>query len=235
MIALAQEFQLGWFRAARLFVKLQKLASAHRFGRHLESLERAGEAVKVLENIRAPLNRLAKFSQSLLADNAKPREQMIETHLEYAAHFWADNLRHESEQSGRSEHWEEAEVHGFSYTRAYAERGSRISCRGDGEYRTQVVPANYNSLPVLRTWLRNNVLFSSLVAEVIAKKRGAKPDEMPRVKEQTSAPSAVERLVGVRLPVLYTRYTDRNFYPSRGGGNEVIDKGGVWFAAWQWP
>ena len=229
MISLAQEFQLEWFRAARLFVKLQEIGSVHRFGRQRESLERAGDFVKALEGIRVSLNRLAHFSQSLLAENARPRERITETHLEWAAHFWADGVRRESEQPGRSERWEEAVAHGFSYTKARPERGSRISRRGDGEYRTHVVPANYDSLSVVRTWLHNNVLFSELVANIIKEKRGAKSDETPQSNEQAGQPTAVERLVGVSLPALYSLYTGRSFYPSRGGGNKVLDTGGVRF------
>ena len=142
MIDLAAEFGLNWFRAARLYVRLQHLSSLHRMWRRDEAYERAGDAVKFLEEFRFSLGRLAKFSTSLLADDASPRTRTAKSLLESAARSWADGLHCESRAAGQYERWEEAKAHGF------------------------VEAEGYDAHVVLDTWLRCNVLFSGLLKQV---------------------------------------------------------------------
>ena len=113
MIDLADEFGLNWRRAARLFIKLHHLAGLHDMWRRDEAYEHAGDAVKFLEEFRYLLGKLAKFSTSLLADDASPRARTAKSLLESSAHSWADGLHRESGAAGQYKRWEEAKAHGF--------------------------------------------------------------------------------------------------------------------------
>ena len=221
MIELAQEFHLDWFRAARLFVKLQRLSSLHSFGLRIESYERAGDAVKDLEIICKSLTILQKFSERALADDPEPRMRIAEKKLENAAHFWADDCRRRSEHSGKFEQWEEVEAHGFVLSPNVDSSGA--------------VYPNYNSFSVLRMWLRNNVLFSKLVINIIAKERNRKP-EPSGTSGKMDELSRVEIRDGKQLPELYERYAGKKFgFSTERDGSKLAYRNGPKFAAMCFP
>ena len=185
MIDLAAEFRLNWFHAARLYVRLQRLSSLHRMWRRDEAYERAGDAVKFLEEFRYSLGKLAKFSTSLLADDASPRTRTAKSLLESAARSWADGLHRESRAAGQYERWEEAKAHGFVETEGY------------------------DAHMVLDTWLRCNVLFSGACRR--HNRRGTQSNPQTPPRDKTREPSSVQSLDGVELPKLYQQYTGNSY------------------------
>jgi hypothetical protein len=192
MIELAKDHSFTVLQAGRLYVRLQHLASRYRFKNRLEGYERAGNATKHLQEIHFALTRIASFSKGLLSDNANPRDRIVEKRLENEAHFWADRRK-------RSDRWEEAAALGFNH-RIYDSSGVSYN--------------SYDSLIVLRTWLRGNVLFSELAANVIAKSYDAVSTDETEQPQQVTL-SAIEELAGIRLPKLYKRFTGERFGFSR--------------------
>ena len=178
MIDLADEFGLEWRPAARLFVKLRHLSAVHSMWRRDEAYKRAADAVKYLEEFRNSLGRLAKFSKSLLADDASPRARTAKSLLESEARSWADGLHRKSRAAGQYERWEEAKAHGF------------------------VEAEGYDAHVVLDTWLRCNVLFQELVVGIIDEARKPIPSNDARSKGNAIEPSSAQSLAGVELPRL---------------------------------
>lgn len=221
MIYLALEFKLSPMQARSLYVRLQDLSSRYRFGRELETLSRAGSYVKPLKRIRKSLDMLSKFSNDVLTE-ADATHRIVDTHLENAAHFWAKDIHDASNSPGNYHLWEDgAKPHGFEISK-------------DESLGYPVV--NFGSYQVLRTWLRSNILFSRLVAEIIEKEaRKAKTPVMMGavnfddhsvidVIRHSSEPTEIVRLAGIELPKLFTQYTGRvyGFSQLHAGGLSLV-------------
>jgi hypothetical protein len=219
MVDLGDQYGLSLMAAARLFVELQSASSRFALGESLEGYLRAGDFLKNLEEIRFPLSRLAAWSSAMLNDGRPERLAIAEKHLENAAHFWADALRSESERPGQYERWELAKMRGFHHTRNTQSSGA--------------IYHDYNSAVVLRTWLRNNVLFSDLLTKAIERESARRRHDAtnPDPDRYMSMPelSGIVRLTGVTLPRMYERYTRKSFGISRGIRNAVRDATGVRF------
>ena len=229
MIDLAEEFHLTKLQAMRLYVELQHLSSRHRLGKSFESYARAGSFARELKKVQRSVAMLADFSQRILADNAGPKERTIETQLENAAHFWAANEKRESDKPGRYERWEDgAKANGFGYHK-------RETSSGTFE--------NFDSLVVLRTWLRNNVLFSRLLTQILKeefeKTEKANLDDPDSYRKfsvlelvaQSGGPTETESLVGVKLPKLYSRYIGRDYgFSTEADGQTLANRAGPKFA-----
>lgn len=205
MIDLAAEFGLNWFRAARLYVRLQHLSSLHRMWQRDEAYEHAGDTVKFLEEFRYSLGRLAEFSKSLLVDDASPREQTAKNLLESEARSWADGLYRESRAAGQYERWEEAKAHGF------------------------VEAEGYDAHVVLDTWLRCNVLFSRLLGDVVEEARKPISPSETQPRDKAREPSSVQSLDGVKLPRLYQQYTGNSYGFSMKKDGELANSRGPRF------
>jgi len=236
MIDLAEAIQLDWRHAARLYVRLQRLSSFHGIRRSIEGYERAGNPVKTLERIRKSLDMLAKFSKSLLTENAGPSERMVEKKLENAAHFWADDVRRESEKPGQYERWEEAKAFGFEHSSAFTD--PNVSFRNFDPAATEPSARfhNYDAYLVVRTWLRCNVLFSKLAAEIINEAYKPAPASDWISAGEAGDPSAAQHLASVELPRLYESLTGKRYGFSMGrDGTKLNNSGGPKFVAMCYP
>lgn len=229
MIDLAEEFHLTMLQAVHLFVELQHLSSRHRFGKNLESYARAGSFARELEKVQKSIDMLADFSQRILADNAGAKERTVEAQLENAAHFWAANEKRESDKPGRYERWENgAKASGFGYHKSETSSGIFV---------------NFDSSVVLRTWLRNNILFSKLLTQII-KEEHEKPEtanlddpdsygkfSIAELVVQLVRPTEIESLAGVWLPELYSRYIGRDYgFSTEANGQTLANRAGPKFA-----
>jgi hypothetical protein len=212
MIDLADEFQLDWYPAARLFVRLQNLSTTHSTWRSIEDRQRGGDPLQALADVRNSLFRLGRFSASLLADNARPRDLAAIDLMRSAAHKWADDLHQESTAPGQYERWEEAKTHGFSEM------------------------SGYDAHVVLDTWLRCNVLFDELVKGIIedSRKPLAAPGDAGR-RGDAIEPSSAQSLAGIALPRLYKGYIGKKYSFSMKADGELADAGGPRFARMCYP
>jgi hypothetical protein len=201
-------------QAKSLFKQLHNLKASYSVGTELERIARAGSYVKKLETIRNSLSMLSKFSKQVL-DEPEETAGNVESHLVDAVQLWAHDKRKECKQTGEAGKWEQvASNHGFLH-------------RADS---SQGYPVNtYNSETVVRTWLRNNVLFAQLVSEIIEKEykkpeRG-KPSShreysVAELIKRSDEPSEIVSLAGIKLPRLYEKYTNQayGFSQAKAGG-----------------
>ncbi len=213
MIALAQEFRLSPMQAKSLFKKLHNLKASYSFGTELERIARAGSYVNKLETIRNSLSMLSKFSKQVL-DEPEETAGNVESHLVDAVQLWAHDKRREYQQTGEAGKWEQvASNHGFVH-RADSSQGYIVN--------------TYNSETVVRTWLRNNVLFAQLVSEIIEKeyRKTKKPEpgkpsshreySVAELIKRSDEPSEIVSLAGIKLPRLYEECTNQSYGFSTG-------------------
>ncbi|MEW9808795.1 hypothetical protein ABUE31_22680, partial [Mesorhizobium sp. ZMM04-5] len=120
---------------------------------------------------------------------------------------------------GRYERWEEAKAHGFEHTKV------PVTTRGFEPNPAGPFWHNYDSHIVVRTWLRNNVLFSRLVTEIIKEERAATGSDEAATREISSARS----LAGVKLPNLYKQLTGKEYRFSTAKDGPLANAGGPKF------
>jgi hypothetical protein len=219
VIEMAEHFGLSPHKAALLYLRLQRISSNSSVGFSIEKCQRAGDAYKELSKIRNSLNRLAVFSKAILSDAPTPRSRIAESKIENAAHFWTRGKLKEKPKSRDDDKLYEIESYGFAYRRD-----------GDDERGWY---ESYDCGVVLRRWLRTNVLMSELVTKIIEDSKKPSDGEVQQVNTENTnwidTLSAVERLVGLRLPELYENMTGNEFKIKQDKAQRTVDESGVKF------
>jgi hypothetical protein len=210
-------------QAKGLFSVLHHLNSSFQLGKQIEEIAYAGSFVKLLDDVTFSLSKLSKFAESILTENPKPAAQIAEKQLENAAHEWADTVRKEGEEVP-VENLKDRAARGYDIWEQKAKPQGfvhRVDLSNGYPIHT------YNSLEVVRTWLRNTHLFSTLVREIIAgehrKPKLADADDPDSYRQfsiadlvrQSDGPTEIKALAGIELPRLYTRYTGKEYGFSR--------------------
>ncbi|MEP6826599.1 MAG: hypothetical protein ABJA10_00845, partial [Aestuariivirga sp.] len=214
MIQLANDFKMSPHKAARLFVELQNLSSSHRFELNLDAVLKAGDAKQDLGEVTNALSKISIFSTALLEENAPMRKQIAKHWIENEAWKWA-KLEFGSMHPKRSladVKWNKLHTLGFDYQTVTNEAKITNDFFGEGA--------------VVRRWLEISILMNQWVRNAIEIQENKSSEDDPYWQNRLTA---VVKMFGQVLPRIYEKYTGRSYYPSKGGGNKVLDSGGVNF------
>lgn len=214
MIQLAKDFKISPYKAARLFVELQNLSSSHLHELNLDAVLNAGDAKIDLMEIFKALDSLSKFSEGLLDRNAAMRKQIAKHWLQHEAWKWV-NAKLEKKHPSRSladETWNKVERLGFDYQRVTDDDGQTHELYGERQ--------------VVERWLETSILMNQWARSSVKIQANKSTLDGPFWKSKLTP---IVKTFGQVLPRIYTRYTGRAYYPSKGGGSKVLDKAGVNF------